>query len=166
VRGGRGLERHVDQVEPEALEENRAPRETPEGFLIDSKAFLIAGEFLLNRAKQLSLPAYFLFGRSIELSLKAFLMRSGMSPHELRSRKYGHNLIALFSEAANRGLQKNMRLGAREVGVLELLNYEYSGKRFEYRVSNATYFIPLIDVTEQVARKLLAKVSTEKAAEE
>jgi len=40
--------------------------------------------------------------------------------------------------------------------VLELLSYDYMEKRFEYRVTGGTYCLPLIDVTEQVARKLVS----------
>ncbi|MEM0950070.1 MAG: hypothetical protein AAGK37_21935 [Pseudomonadota bacterium] len=49
-------------------------------------------------------PIEFLYWHSIELFLKAYLVTDGMSPSELRQRKYGHNLTALRDEAKKRGL--------------------------------------------------------------
>lgn len=130
------------------------PQETASGFLRDAREFLAAAELVLNQAGEVSLPSYFLLGRSVELSLKAFLLTSGMSQKELRSRKYGHDLEALLKEATKRGLEKEVPIKDVERGVLELLNYDYSEKRFEYRISGGTYLLPLIDVTVQITRKL------------
>lgn len=41
-----------------------------------------------------------------------------------------------------------------EEGTLQLLNYDYLEKRFEYRISGETYYLPFIDVTERIAQKL------------
>lgn len=128
--------------------------ETASGLLKDAKEFLAAAELILNRSAEVSLPSYFLLGRSVELSLKAFLLASGMSRNDLKSRKYGHDLEALFSEAKIRGIESEISINDIQFGVFELLNYDYSGKRFEYRVSGETYRLPMIDVTVSVARKL------------
>lgn len=128
--------------------------ETPAGFLIHAQEFFSAGDLVLSKAKGVSLPAYFLLGRSIELSLKAFLLHCGMTIEELRSKKHGHDLSALLIEAMNRGLSKLVKLEAQEIGVIDLLSYDYMEKRFEYRVTGGTYALPLIDVTHDVTRRL------------
>lgn len=127
---------------------------TPSGFLTHAREFLAAGVLVLNRAEGVSLPAYFLLGRSVELSLKAFLLARGVKASELKSRKYGHNLSSLLDAALERGIMRELKLETIEIGVIKLLSYDYMEKRFEYRDTGGTYHLPLIDVTEQVSRKL------------
>lgn len=125
-------------------------------FLLHAKDFLFAAEFMLNRAVGISLTAYFLFGLSVELSLKAFLLCHGMSPEELKSRnKFGHDLAKLLDEAQRRDLKNVVTLDQQEVGVIKLLSYDYMmEKRFTYPVNGHEYLLPLVGVTEVVARKL------------
>ncbi len=130
--------------------------EPASGFLLHAREFLIAAELVLNRASGVSLPAYFLLGRSVELSLKAYLLKCKMPIKELASRKFGHDLVALFGEACRRGLSDRVELTQIEAGVLELLNYDYLNKRLEYRVTGGVYHLPLIDIAEEVARKLVS----------
>lgn len=131
------------------------PQETPSGFAVHGIEFLQAAELVLNRATGASLPAYFLLGRSIELFLKAFLLHQGMTPKELASKKrFGHNLTALMREANNRQLTDHLTLDGIETGALDLLSAEYCGTRLGYRITGATYYLPLIDVIEGIARKL------------
>jgi len=129
-------------------------QETPKGFMESSQEFLSAANLVLNRSEEVSLPSYFLLGRSIELSLKAFLLQSGVPIRELRKRKYGHDLTALLKASFERGIDKRINISSIEQGVIELLNYDYMDKRFEYRISGGTYYLPLIDVTCEVAHKL------------
>ena len=132
------------------------PAATPAGFIQDAVTLLAAAEFTLNRATGPSLPVYFLLARSIELSLKAFLLDTGMSPKELAgTHAYGHNLFALHAEALKRNISAKVTLDRIEVGVLDLLSKEYVGTKLGYRISGGTYLLPLIDATEQVARKLV-----------
>ena len=133
----------------------RSPRETSAGFHFDAREFLKAAELVLNRAVDVSLPAYFLFSRSIELSLKAFLLQHGVSAKTLRSRTYGHDLDALLREAAKHGLYDRVPLEHPEIGAVEMLSQEYLSARLGYRVTGGTYYLPLIEVTENVARKLV-----------
>jgi len=128
---------------------------TPSGFLMHAREFLVAGELVLNKARGVSLPAYFLLGRSVELSLKAFLLGSGMTATDMKSRKFGHNLAALLVAALGRGIEAEVKLEPVEVGVIKLLSYDYMEKRFEYRDTGGTYHLPLIDVTEKVTRRLV-----------
>ena len=111
---------------------------------------------MLNKALDVSLPAYFLLGRSVELSLKAYLLACGMTVKELASRKFGHNLVSLLAEAHRRGLSKQVEIKSIEAGVLELLSFDYAEKRLEYRVTGGVYYLPQIDITEEIARKLVS----------
>lgn len=129
---------------------------TPSGFLTHAREFLAAGILVLNRAEEVSLPAYFLLGRSVELSLKAFLLGCGVKASELKSRRYGHNLSSLLDAALERGITRELKLETIEIAVIKLLSYDYVEKRFEYRDTGGTYHLPLIDVTEQVCEKLAA----------
>ena len=130
------------------------PNETPEGFLKHAQEFWAAADLVLNRADGVSLPAYFLLGRSIELSLKAFLLHKGIPISELRKNKYGHNLRALLAEARSRGIERYVALEVIERGVIDLLSYDYEGKRLEYRITDGTYALPLLRETWEVARRL------------
>ena len=127
---------------------------TPSGFLTHAREFLAAGVLVLNRANEISLPAYFLLGRSVELSLKAFLLGCGMKATELK-KNFGHNLSSLLETARERGLEQELKLESIEIAVIDMLSYDYMEKRFEYRDTGGTYHLPLIDVTEQVARRLV-----------
>lgn len=139
-----------------ALSEETLPRETSAGFLLHAKDFLAAAELVLNRAEGISLPAYYLFGLSVELSLKAFLLGCGITPSALKSKKFGHNLVALLDEAQKCDLKDKVALDQQEVGVIKLLSYDYlMEKRLAYRVTGGKYYLPLIEETEGVARKLV-----------
>lgn len=126
------------------------------GFILHAKDFLSAAEFVLNRTERISLSAYFLFGLSIELSLKAYLLDRGITLKELKSpSKFGHDLTKLLDEAERRGLKDIVILNQQEVGVIRLLGYDYmTEKRFAYPLNGHEYLLPLIEVTEVVARKL------------
>jgi hypothetical protein len=103
----------------------RLGQATPLGFLTHAQEFLAAGELVLNHATAVSLPAYFLLGRSIELSLKAFLLARGVE-----------------------------KLDSQEAAIIKLLSYDYAEKSFEYRVTRGVYSLPMINVTEGVAKRL------------
>jgi hypothetical protein len=135
-----------------------ASSETPSGFQLHAKEFFVAAQLILSQHNNVSLPSYFLLGRSIELALKAFLLSRGLTPPELKSRKLGHNLDALFDKAIALGLEDELTITDLEKGTLQLLNYDYLEKRFEYRVTNGTYALPFIDVTAQIAWKLAYKI--------
>lgn len=128
---------------------------TPESFIKHAQEFFSAADLVLNKAVGVSIPAYFLLGRSIELSLKAFLLHKGVPIEELRSRKYGHDLVALLRSAKELDLSKHtdIELDGLETGVIELLSFDYKEKRFEYRTTG-TYCLPYIEVTWSSARKL------------
>ena len=128
--------------------------ETPSGFLKHAQEFFQAADLVVSKAEGVSLPAYFLLGRSIELSLKAFLLHQGMLITELRKKAFGHNLYALLEKSRQHGIEDYVAMEAIEDGVIQLLSYDYAEKRLEYRVTGGTYYLPLLDVTWTVARKL------------
>lgn len=128
--------------------------ETPVGFLLHAQEFFSAADLVLSKCEGISLPAYFLLGRSIELSLKAYLLQHGIPISELRKKKYGHDLHALLNEAMNRGLLDIVKLDSQEIGVIDLLSYDYMEKRLEYRITGGMYALPLIDITHDVTRRL------------
>lgn len=132
----------------------RLTRATPMRFLTHAQEFFSAGELVLNRATTVSFPAYFLLGRSIELSLKAFLLASGVEATELKSRELGHDLSALLGVALQHGLEQELKLDSQEAAIIRLLSYDYAEKWFEYPNTGGIYSLPLINVTEEVAKRL------------
>lgn len=128
--------------------------ETPDGFIKHAQEFWDAADLVLNKTEGVSIPAYFLLGRSIELSLKAFLLREGIPISKLKANKYGHNLKKLLAEAKSKGLEKHINIAPIESGVIDVLSYDYAAKKLEYRVTNDTYYLPLLRETSNIARKL------------
>ena len=92
--------------------------------------------------QRISFPAYFLVGHSIELSLKAFLLGRGMKISALRSRSFGHDLEALVSEARRRRIGLHVKLSAKEVKGIKVLNDCYAAKEFEYAVTGLRHLPP------------------------
>jgi len=82
-------------------------------------------------------PAHFLFGRSLELVLKAFLLARGTPYIRLRNPPFGHSLTKLLSEARRRRIGIECKLSAKEIGMIELLDTQYSTKRHEYIVTGS-----------------------------
>jgi hypothetical protein len=128
---------------------------TPLGLWNRAKEFADAASVVAGAAgDQVSLPAYYLWGHSIELSLKAFLFASGVPLRKLKSKDFGHNLKALVDEAGRHNIKRQVRLSARELGEIYVLNYEYVAKRFEYHETES-YHLPFKDRTKRVAEKLV-----------
>ena len=133
--------------------------ETPEGFARAGEEFFCAASLVLNQSPSVSFPAYFLLGRAAELLLKAFLMQRTVSIEVLSHAPYGHDLINLLELACSNGLQDAISLSELEKATLNLLSNDYSDKRFEYPVDGATYYLPLIEQTEAVVKRLLHSVN-------
>jgi hypothetical protein len=100
------------------------------------------------------LPVLYLLGHSVELSLKAFLLGRGVPIGTLRSREYGHDLAALLKEARRRRLGNEVPLQSRHLNVIQLLNYEYVAKKYEYR-ETGMYYTPDPSLTQDVADRLI-----------
>jgi hypothetical protein len=130
------------------------PKETPDGFIRHAQEFWTAADLVLNKTEGVSLPVFFLLGRSIELSLKAYLLHREMPISELRKRNYGHNLKNLLAKSREKGIDSLVKLEAIDEGVIDLLSYDYEAKRFEYRITKGTYYLPLLSETWDVAKRL------------
>ena len=103
----------------------------------------------------------FLVGQAVELGLKAFLLQEGLSVDELRSRKYGHDLIALFDEAKARGFAKGDEVGAHERGMLQLLNGPYKDRELQYFKAGTKEAFPVFGPLEAAAVSILRRLMVE-----
>jgi hypothetical protein len=103
---------------------------------------------------RISLPAFYLIGHSIELSLKAFLLGRGVALNRLRSKEFGHDLAALLKEARRRRLGNEVPLKPKHLGVIQLLNFEYVAKKYEYR-ETGVYHTPDASFAQEVANRLV-----------
>ncbi len=131
-----------------------ASRTTPAGLWRYGKEFSRAGNLVHRKAHpRLSAPAYYLLGHSIELLLKAFLLGRGVPLQELRSKRLGHNLDALFERARYHQVGREIHLSQVDRGVLHLLNIEYSLKRFEYICAGPIH-IPEWSLLQSLSSKL------------
>ncbi len=74
----------------------------------------------------------FLVGQAIELALKAFLYYRGIEFEELRNTKrFGHDLVALFAEARKRGFD-NGKWCQHNDPPLGVLNQYYKARELQY----------------------------------
>lgn len=131
---------------------------TPYGLLTHAAAFSAAAEAVHSSKLEDPLPKYFLWGRTIELALKSFLLAEGRTVTELRSKAFGHDLNSLLLDARARGISKLLGLNAIHIGIVQLLNFDYMSKRFEYREAGAKYHRPDITMTRQLIKRLLRGV--------
>lgn len=109
------------------------PRTTSTGLWRFGKEYLTAATLVQAGSKnKFSSPAYYLVGHAIELTLKAFLVARGVPVAELRSKRFGHNLVALVTRARKHRLGEFVKLGKSEIQAISLLNEQYASKKFEY----------------------------------
>ena len=71
-------------------------RMDPVGFAIYADQFLKAAQSIPEVDTKFTPVPYYLYCRALELILKAFLQLQGHKLSELRKKKYGHNLEALW----------------------------------------------------------------------
>jgi hypothetical protein len=128
---------------------------TPRGFHTHGKEFFVAAEAVHASPRYPVLPLVFLWGRTIELLLKSYLLSVGISIERLRSREFGHNLVALHKEANAQGLVTLVGTDQSIAGLIELLNIEYGRKRLEYRESGTMYQVPDGELARRIIRRLL-----------
>lgn len=132
---------------------------TPRGFHTHGREFFAASEAVYALPKAHVLPLAFLWGRSIELLLKSYLLSVGLTGERLRSRKFGHNLVALYMEARQRGIDPLIGTDQVVPALMQLLNLEYGSKRLEYRETGTMYSIPDAAITRAVIRRLIKGVN-------
>jgi hypothetical protein len=132
---------------------------TPRGFHTHAKEFFSAAEAVASMRKPALMPLAFLWGRTIELVLKSYLLSKGVPVEVLRSRKYGHNLVALYAECVAQGILPLVGKESFLSALVEVVNLDYGTKRFEYRESGTMYTIPDAAVAQVVIRRLLKGVN-------
>lgn len=78
----------------------------PIGWFLFADSYFVCGNTLRPHAAKLRFdnPVTYLFFHAMELYLKAFLQLKGMPEQELRSRRLGHDLVALSNRAEELGL--------------------------------------------------------------
>lgn len=130
---------------------------TARGFHTHGKEFFAAAEAVLAAPKHSVLPLAFLWGRTIELLLKSYLLSAGVSIQRLKSKEFGHDLVALHKEARARGIDPLIGSDPKITGLMQLLNFEYVSKRLEYR-EGGMYSIPEPELACLVIRRLLKGV--------
>lgn len=104
------------------------------------------------------LPEYFLWSRTIELFLKSYLLAEGVSATELKSWKFGHDLLKLYNEASHRGIGNLIGTSGEDTAIVRVLNLDYLSKRFEYRISGHRYTLPDPALTQRLIKRLRSGV--------
>ena len=100
------------------------------------------------------IPVMYLVGHSIELCLKSYLAFQGVPLSDLRTKKYGHDLVRCLKKAKELGLNTHVKFDDGEQHALAVLNELYSTKQLNYIVTGAKEF-PVFGPIQTVNRKLL-----------
>jgi hypothetical protein len=102
-------------------------------------------------------PVMYLVGHAIELALKSYLVSSGVSLNDLKSRAYGHNLVVCLAKAESLGLVQLVALTSADREVLRVLNDLYSTKQLNYIVTGEKDF-PIFGPLQSLCTKLLKAI--------
>jgi hypothetical protein len=148
-------------------------RVSPVGLLITGKDFKRACEIISEKYpdRHSSLPntelykvRLYLIGHAFELLFKSILLQHDISLTELRSKKFGHDIIALVNKIEEYAL---FPLSDTDKALLNLLNVYYKAKDFEYHIRGAKTYpnvsdlvqlsIRLFDASEKWLRGKIAK---------
>jgi hypothetical protein len=100
------------------------------------------------------IPVMYLVGHSIELCLKSYLAFRDVPLSDLRTKKYGHDLVKCLKKAKELGLNAHVKLDDGEQHALTVLNELYSTKQLNYIVTGAKEF-PVFGPIQTVNTKLL-----------
>jgi hypothetical protein len=143
-----------DVVYPDADEE----RTNSTGLWFFAESYLNAANQLADGWKlRHSAPIYYLYVHAIELALKAALRARGMTVRELRSKKYGHDLMQLVSACRKRRLASRLRLGKRREAILSVLNEMSCEQEFRY-IKTGSKALPTLESLRALASRLLDSV--------
>jgi hypothetical protein len=124
-----------------------------ESFLADSRDYVDAACALIEVGGAVE-PIGLIASHGMELALKAYLLHCGMSVEQLR-RDFGHDLNALWIEAAKRDLA----VESDPPYWLQLLNHFYdSPYLFRYRPKGAATAIPHAMILAKELRQVLRVV--------
>ena len=99
-----------------------------------------ADQLLENPSGQVFVPLIYLLGHSLELNFKAFLISQGAPEKKLKSREFGHDLVACLRECKKQGLCKHLPLTSPQVRQIVKVNRYYQEKHLEYFTATAKRF--------------------------
>lgn len=137
-------------------------RMDPVGFAVYATQFSQAARSI-PRSEKFTPVSYYLHCRALELILKAFLLAKGMGLKKLKSKKYGHDLEALWEAAVSRGVNEVVpKLSDSFENHLAMVNSYYDDKAFEYfdftRWANGYSGLPPLDIIDGYATDLIAGI--------
>jgi hypothetical protein len=106
------------------------------------------------------IPAYFLALHGVELTLKAFLRQRGVSARDLRSKTYGHDVLACLRKAKEFGLLGVYQVSKEDHDALAMLLdlNRHQGLRY---IKTGTKRFPLWSIVEPFAIRLHQSVAKE-----
>lgn len=117
------------------------------------ESYLILYEHYPEPMKLLGVK-FFLLGHTIEALLKSYLLSKGLTESELKTKKYGHDLIKLFDKAAKSGINKVVAYTEEEIQLVALMNKYFINKEFQYPKLGSKQF-PHFEYIEAMAGKLV-----------
>mgnify|MGYP001619690979 CR=1 FL=1 len=101
-----------------------------------------------------AIPVMYLVGHSIELCLKSYLIFRGVPLSDLKTKKYGHDLVKCLKKAKELGLNTYVELDDGEHDALTVLNELYATKQLNYIVTGTKRF-PVFGPIQTLSTKLL-----------
>lgn len=100
------------------------------------------------------IPVMYLVGHSIELCLKSYLVFCSVPLSDLRTKKFGHDIVKCLKKANELGLGVHVSLDDMEHNAFVVLNELYSTKQLNYILTGGKVF-PVFGPVESACRKLL-----------
>jgi len=143
------------QVEPIVV------RLTPMGFHKFGEDFLAAAGSSSREGGYSPVP-YYCTCRAIELGLKSYLLCRGVPIETLKSKRYGHDLVALLELAKSLGIHELWNPSESDMEQLRIANECYEKKGFEYfqvvRAVRGYSDLPDLEVLKGAAVGLLSSI--------
>jgi hypothetical protein len=120
---------------------------TPFGFWRFASEYLLAARAVRSaHGDRLAYPLLYLYGLSIELALKAFLLRRGDSLADVK--RLSHFLGRTLSRSRRRRLGREVKLSARQIAAVRILDVTYSSNQLRYIETGVTISPPIELVAE------------------
>jgi hypothetical protein len=142
------LEKDPSKMTPKelkaAIQAEVDTRTTPQQYFVIARAYHVSARSLMNnpipRLGHWDAPVRSLFHHAAELYLKAFLLRSGMTPAQLRSGA-GHDYEKLVEDAQDRGLVLASQFAdtlraLQQLGAFSRARYQFVGIQREIELED------------------------------
>jgi len=134
---------------------------TPMGFHKFAEDFLAAATVVSPATGYTPVP-YYCTCRALELGLKAFLLCKQVPIDTLKSRQYGHDLVALLDLARAHEIEGLWCPSGSESAEIGVANGCYEEKGFEYfqvgRAVRGYSDLPNLDILKMAATTLLGSI--------